>query len=53
MISTALFRFKGPFIAQWEIISAGIVLAIIPSLVVFLALQRYIYSGLTQRAVKS
>lgn len=53
VISTALFRFKGPFIAQWEIISAGIVLAIIPSLVVFLALQKYIYNGLTQGAVKS
>ena len=53
VISTALFRFKGPFIAQWEIISAGIVLAIIPSLVAFLALQKYIYNGLTQGAVKS
>jgi multiple sugar transport system permease protein len=53
VISTALFRFKGPFIAQWEIISAGIVLAIIPSLLAFLALQKYIYNGLTQGAVKS
>jgi multiple sugar transport system permease protein len=53
VISTALFRFKGPFVAQWEIISAGIVLAIIPSLVAFLALQKYIYNGLTQGAVKS
>lgn len=53
VISTALFRFKGPFIAQWEIISAGIVLAIIPSLAAFLALQKYIYNGLTQGAVKS
>ncbi len=53
VISTALFRFKGPFISQWEVISAGIILAIIPSLVAFLALQKYIYNGLTQGAVKS
>jgi multiple sugar transport system permease protein len=53
VISTALFRFKGPFVSQWEIICAGIVLAVIPSLVAFLALQKYIYSGLTQGAVKS
>jgi multiple sugar transport system permease protein len=53
VISTALFRFKGPFVSQWEIICAGIVLAVIPSLVAFLVLQKYIYSGLTQGAVKS
>ncbi len=32
MISTALFQFKGPFGAQWEIISAGALIVIIPSL---------------------
>lgn len=53
VISTALFRFKGPFITQWEVISAGIIIAIIPSLIGFLALQKYIYNGLTQGAVKN
>ncbi|MFJ8079035.1 carbohydrate ABC transporter permease [Streptomyces sp. NPDC096205] len=51
-ISTALFRFKGPFGAHWENISAGTVLVIVPTLVVFLFLQRYIYSGFTQGATK-
>ncbi|WP_221349569.1 carbohydrate ABC transporter permease [Streptomyces beigongshangae] len=37
-ISTALFRFKGPFGAHWETISAGTILVIVPTLVVFLAL---------------
>ncbi|MFD0686062.1 carbohydrate ABC transporter permease [Actinomadura fibrosa] len=46
-ISTSLFRFKGPFGAHWEVVSAGAALVILPSLVVFLALQRFIYSGLT------
>ncbi|MET9224405.1 carbohydrate ABC transporter permease [Lentzea sp. NPDC003310] len=51
-ISTALFRFKGPYGAHWEVISAGTVLVILPTLIVFLALQRFIYSGLTTGAVK-
>lgn len=52
VISTALFRFKGPFGAQWEVIAAGAIIVIIPSLLVFLFLQRYIYSGLTSGATK-
>ncbi|QUQ65684.1 carbohydrate ABC transporter permease [Kutzneria sp. CA-103260] len=51
-ISTSLFRFKGPYGAHWEVISAGAALVIIPSLVVFLALQRFVYNGLSAGAVK-
>lgn len=51
-ISTALFRFKGPFGAHWETISAGTVLVIVPTLVVFLALQRFIYSGFAAGSTK-
>lgn len=52
VISTALFKFKGPFGAQWEIICAGVIITIIPALVIFLLLQKQIYSGLTNGAVK-
>jgi multiple sugar transport system permease protein len=52
VISTSLFRFKGPFGAQWEVISAGVILVIIPTLIVFLLLQRFIYNGFTAGAVK-
>lgn len=52
VISTTLFRFQGPFGAKWEVISAGVVLVILPTLVVFLALQRWIYSGLTAGSTK-
>ncbi|MET2013011.1 carbohydrate ABC transporter permease [Microbacterium chocolatum] len=52
LISTSLFRFKGPFGANWEIIAAGTILVIIPTLVAFLVLQRWIYRGLTAGAVK-
>ncbi|MFV2117909.1 carbohydrate ABC transporter permease [Streptomyces sp. Act-28] len=51
-ISTALFRFKGPFGAHWEAISAGAILVIVPTLVVFLLLQRWIYNGFAQGATK-
>ena len=51
-ISTALFRFRGPFSASWELIAAGTILVILPSLIVFLLLQRFIYRGLTAGAVK-
>lgn len=52
VVSTALFRFKGPYGTEWEIISAGIVLAIVPTLVAFIALQRWIYNGFTAGGVK-
>ena len=52
VISTSLFRFKGPFGTQWEIISAGVILVIIPTLIAFLALQRFIYNGFTAGATK-
>ncbi|MFF3488040.1 carbohydrate ABC transporter permease [Streptomyces sp. NPDC002701] len=52
VISTSLFRFKGPFGAHWENISAGAVLVILPTLAVFLFLQRYIYNGFTRGATK-
>jgi multiple sugar transport system permease protein len=52
VISTSLFRFTGPFGAQWEVIGAGAMIVIIPTLVVFLVLQRFIYNGFTSGAVK-
>lgn len=52
VISTSLFRFKGPFGAHWETIAAGAILVILPTLIVFLFLQRYIYNGFTRGATK-
>lgn len=51
-MSTALFRFKGPYGAHWETISAGTILVILPTLAVFLFLQRYIYNGFMRGATK-
>lgn len=52
VVSTALYRFIGPYGAQWEIIFAGIIICIIPSLIIFLALQKSIYSNLVTGSVK-
>lgn len=52
VISTALFKFKGPYGTQWEVICAGVIITIIPTLLIFLLLQKQIYSGLTQGSVK-
>ncbi|MGI5185988.1 carbohydrate ABC transporter permease [Dactylosporangium sp. CA-152071] len=51
-ISTSLFRFKGPFGAHWETISAGAILVIVPTLLLFLFQQRFIYNGFTSGATK-
>ena len=51
-ISTALFAFKGPYGARWEVICAGAIITMIPTLIIFLLLQKQIYSGMTQGAVK-
>lgn len=53
VISTSLFKFKGPYGSRWEVICAGIMIAIIPTLIVFLSLQKYVYNGFTQGSVKS
>jgi multiple sugar transport system permease protein len=52
VMSTALFRFIGPFNAHWEVICAGVVITIVPTLIMFLFLQKYIYNGLLQGSVK-
>ena len=52
VVSTSLFRFKGPYGTHWEVISAGVVITIIPTLLLFLVLQRYFYNGLTAGATK-
>ncbi|MCD2440890.1 carbohydrate ABC transporter permease [Agromyces sp. SYSU K20354] len=52
MISTALFDFKGPYGAQWELIAAATLVVIIPTVIAFVFLQRWIYKGLVAGAVK-
>ncbi|WP_440897703.1 carbohydrate ABC transporter permease [Amphibacillus sp. Q70] len=52
VLSTALFRFQGPMGSSWEVISAGIIIVIVPTLIVFLLLQKHIYNSFTSGSVK-
>lgn len=51
-LATSLYKFIGPFGGQWNVICAGVILIMIPTLIVFLFLQKYIYNGFTAGAVK-
>jgi multiple sugar transport system permease protein len=50
VISTPLLRFRGPYGAHREVIPAGTVLVILPTPIVFLALQRFLCNGLMRGA---
>lgn len=52
VVSTTLYRFIGPYGARWEVIFAGIIICIIPSLIIFISLQKFIYSNLVSGSVK-
>lgn len=52
VVSTALYSFMGPYGSRWEIIFAGIIICIIPTLIIFLSLQKFIYSNLVAGSVK-
>lgn len=52
LVSTTLFNFKSTTNTQWEVIAAGTLLVILPSLIAFLLLQKWIYRGLVAGAVK-
>ncbi|MBB6673957.1 carbohydrate ABC transporter permease [Cohnella nanjingensis] len=52
VVSTAIYSFVGPNAAQINVISAGILIIFIPTVVLFLFLQRYIFAGVTNGAVK-
>lgn len=51
-VSTALYKFTSVFGTEWTTISAGIVIILVPSIVIFLTLQKQIYAGVTNGAVK-
>ena len=52
VVSTALYKFIGPYGSQWEIIFAGVIICIIPTLIIFLSMQKFIYSNLVSGSVK-
>lgn len=51
-ISTALYSFSGPFKSSYNIICAGVLLTLVPSLLIFLFFQKQVYAGLANGSVK-
>ncbi|MCD7957076.1 MAG: carbohydrate ABC transporter permease [Lachnospiraceae bacterium] len=51
-ISTALYKFTGPYGNQYNYICAGVLITIIPIFILFLLFQRQIYGGMAAGAVK-
>ncbi len=51
-MTLAVYNFFGQFQQDWNLVSADIVLTVLPVLVIYLLGQRFILSGLTSGAVK-
>ncbi|RME10293.1 MAG: carbohydrate ABC transporter permease [Ardenticatenia bacterium] len=51
-VTAGLATLQGQYVTDWTVIVAGALLATLPTVIVFLALQRYFIRGLTLGAVK-
>jgi raffinose/stachyose/melibiose transport system permease protein len=53
VVSTSIMRFAGINQAEWNYICAAILIIMVPTVLIYLFLQKYIFSGVTSGAVKS
>ncbi len=51
-LSTGLYRFVSDRYQRWNVISAGILLVLIPTIIIYLFAQKNIISGVTEGSVK-
>jgi raffinose/stachyose/melibiose transport system permease protein len=51
-LSSGLYVFFGQFSTNWTIVAASILIIVVPILVIYIFLQRYIVAGITTGAVK-
>ena len=51
-MTLAVYNFFGQYKQSWNLVSADILLTIVPVLIVYIAGQRFILSGMTSGAVK-
>jgi multiple sugar transport system permease protein len=51
-VATSLYKFTGPLGNQYNLICAGVIITMLPAVLIFIACQKQIYSGLTIGAVK-
>lgn len=52
VVTTVLMRFQGMNSADWNLICAAILLILLPTVILYIFLQRYIFEGVTSGAVK-
>ncbi|MNE56731.1 Trehalose transport system permease protein SugB [compost metagenome] len=52
VVTTVLMRFQGLNVADWNLISAAILLILLPTVILYFILQRYIFEGVASGAVK-
>ncbi|BCN32110.1 carbohydrate ABC transporter permease [Anaeromicropila herbilytica] len=52
VVATSLYTFTGPMGNKYNLICAGLLITLLPALIIFIACQKQIYSGLTNGAVK-
>jgi multiple sugar transport system permease protein len=52
VVATSLFRFQGPYQTNWQVIAAGVMITIIPTLILFIGLQRWVYRGFARGAIR-
>lgn len=51
-VATSLYTFVGPMGSKYNLICAGVIISMLPALLVFIACQKQIYSGIASGAVK-
>lgn len=51
-VAISLYTFTGPLGSKYNLICAGVIMTLLPALIIFIAFQKQIYSGLTAGAVK-
>ncbi len=51
-MTLAVYNFFGQFQQDWSLVSADIVLTILPVIIIYLFAQRFILSGMTAGSVK-
>lgn len=52
VVTTVLMRFQGLNVANWNLISAAILLILLPTVILYFFLQKYIFEGVASGAVK-
>ncbi|MNE76632.1 L-arabinose transport system permease protein AraQ [compost metagenome] len=52
VVSTSLMRFFGVNSGDWQLISSAILIIMIPTGILYMFLQKYIFAGVTSGAVK-